>query len=132
LKLPLAEAFHRIGYGSGVPRTNQDGKNIKLVLEWLCRRHLPPIELAAALDIPPTNYSRRKDRDDFPNYDELGRFAGYFGLSALALQIAFGLRDKDELILLDADGMRQYVEQGGGENPVPKTAGRRVRRLGLE
>lgn len=100
-----------------MPRTNQDGKDLKLVLEWLCRRHIPDTELAAALDIPPTNYSRRKDADNFPTYEELEAFAAHFGLSKRALQIAFGLRDRDELILLDEDELRQYVEQGGGETP---------------
>lgn len=142
---PFAEAFHRIRCDqprtksmfplmgvlarksvqrtcSGVrlppmPRKNQDGKEIKLVLEWLCRRHFSDSELATALDIPPTNYGRRKDADDFPSYEELARFASYFGLSKRVLQIAFGLRDTEEIVLLSEDELRQYVEQGGGEVP---------------
>lgn len=105
-----------------MPRTNQDGKDVKLVLEWLCGRHITDAELAAALDLPPTNYSRRKDADDFPSYEELGSFAAEFGLSGRVLQIAFGLRDQDELILLDDDEMRLFIEQGGGNYlnpPVP-------------
>lgn len=102
-------------------RTNQDGKSIKLVLEWLCHRHLPDTELAAALDIPPTNYYRRRDADEYPTYEELDRFANYFNLSARALQIAFGLRDQDELAWLDEEELRQYVEQGGGKNPLSPT-----------
>ncbi|RAV17532.1 hypothetical protein DQP57_00465 [Mycobacterium colombiense] len=101
-----------------MPRTNQDGKDVKLVLEWLCQRRLTDSELALALDIPPTNYSRRKDADDFPSFEELDQFGNHFNLSARALQIAFGYLDTDVLQLLDEDGLRQYVEQGGGVPPV--------------
>lgn len=107
-------------------RTNQDGKDVKLVLEWLCRRRLPDGEMAAALDIPPTNYSRRKDDDGFPSFEELERFANHFGLDKRALQIAFGYLDRDALSLLDQDGMRQYVEQGGGETPFFTPRGRKM------
>ena len=96
-------------------RTNQDGKGIKLVLEFLSHRHLPDTELAAALEIPPTNYYRRRDADDFPTFEELGKFAEYFSLSARALQVAFGYIRLDE-ILLGEDELRQYLEQGGGKN----------------
>lgn len=94
-------------------RTNQDGKSIKLVLEWLCHRHLPDTELAAALGIPPTNYYRRRDADDYPNYEELDKFGNYFDVSARALQIAFGWRHEDEVAWLDEEELRQYIEQGG-------------------
>lgn len=100
-----------------MPRTNQDGKGLKLVLEWLCRRHIPDAELAATLGLSLTSYGRRRDADDFPTYEELERFAATFGLCKRALQISFGLRDRDELGLLDEDGMHQYIEQGGGEAP---------------
>jgi len=94
-----------------MPRTNQDGKDIKLVLSWLNRRHMADTELAAALDMPPTNYSRRKDADDFPTFEELDRLASAFGLSARALQIAFGHLGADALVLLDVAELRQYAEQ---------------------
>lgn len=96
------------------------------MLEWLCHRHLTDGELAAALDLPPTNFSRRKEADDFPTFEELEELGAHFGVSSRALQIAFGLRGLDELGLLDEEGMRQYVEQGGGAVPtfvsVPKVS----------
>lgn len=95
-----------------------------MVLQWLCRRHLiPDSELADALGIPPTNYSRRKDSDDYPSFEELTLLAEHYGLSKRSLQIAFGYLDRDALPLLDEWGMRQYVEQGGGETPLFPTVG---------
>jgi hypothetical protein len=99
-----------------MPRTNQDGKDIRLVLEWLCRKHLPDTELAAALDKPPSSYDRRKTASDFPSFEELEAFAEYFNLSARALQCAFGYMDPDE-VLMNEEALRQYHEQGGGTPP---------------
>lgn len=103
-------------------RTNQDGKDIKLVIGWLCGRSLADAEMALALDLPTTNYSRRKDAADFPSFEELSQLAAYFKLSAMALQVAFGYLDPN-VVLLDAEGMRQYIEQGGGESPFFRSTG---------
>src|SRR6185503_7649885 len=105
-----------------MPRTNQDGKDIKLVVGWLCGRHVSDAEMAEAVGIPTTNYSRRKDAEDFPSFEELGHLAKHFGLNPLALQSAFGYLDLGA-VLLDDEGMRQYVEQGGGEAPNSFTQG---------
>jgi hypothetical protein len=49
------------------------------------------------------------------------------------LHIAFGLLDTDALILLNEDGMKQYLEQGGGNHVEPTGSGgmgdRKNRRL---
>ena len=42
-------------------RTNLDGKDIKRVLERLLNRDLTDADLAAALGVPRSNYSRHKD-----------------------------------------------------------------------
>jgi hypothetical protein len=99
-----------------MPRTNQDGKDIKLVLSWLRGRHISNQELAAALDLPPSSYERRKDADDYPSFEELGTLGTAFNIPPRVLQIAFGLLHLDEVIL-NPDEMHQYVEQGGGEAP---------------
>lgn len=100
-----------------MPRTNQDGKDVKLVLSWLCKRVLVDAELARALDMPTSNYSRRKDAPDFPSFDELAAFADSFKLNRFALLISFSYLPRDAIGLLDESGMRQYVELGGGEVP---------------
>lgn len=105
-------------------RTNQDGKEIRLVLSWLTGRNLVDADMAAALTMAPATYSRRKDSDDFPTFEELETFGQHFHLSARSLQVAFGHLGKEGLAILDEDGMRQYVEQGGGEIPdVPTVRG---------
>lgn len=97
-------------------RTNQDGKDVKLVIGWLCGRNLADAEMALALDMPTSNYSRRKDADDFPTFEELGTLADHFKLNRLALQVAFGYLDPN-VVLMDNAGLRQYIEQGGGQAP---------------
>ena len=73
-----------------MPRTNLDGKPIRRVLEWLLNRDLTDAELATALEMPTTNFHRRKDAEDFPTFHELDRFGAIFNLSARVLQIPSG------------------------------------------
>jgi hypothetical protein len=97
-----------------VPQKNLDGQPIRRVLEWLLNREIKDADIAAALEVPASTYSRRKDDDDFPSYPDLDKLGAAFGLDARMLQIAFGWRQLDELSLLNEDGMRQYLRQGGG------------------
>ncbi|CAM3205192.1 hypothetical protein [Mycobacterium intermedium] len=96
-----------------MPRLNRAGKDLGRVLEWLLNRDVPDSEIGSALNLAKATYSRRKDADDFPNYAELLAIGEHFGLSARVLQIAFGWRGEDELILLDVEEMRQYMDQAG-------------------
>ncbi|WP_232007396.1 hypothetical protein [Mycobacterium intermedium] len=96
-----------------MPRRNRAGKDLVRVLEWMLNRDVPDSEIGSALKLAKATYSRRKDADDFPNYSELSALADSLGLSARVLQIAFGWRGEDELILLDLTEMRQYMEQAG-------------------
>lgn len=96
-----------------MPRTNQDGRDLHLVVSWLCRRVLTKKEMAAALGVPPQTYGPQSQRDSFPTYEQLQRTADHFGLSARVLQIAFGRRGMEEVAQLDDDEVRQYCEQGG-------------------
>lgn len=105
-------------------RTNQDGKDVKLVIGWLCGRNLTDAEMALALDMPTSNYGRRKDAEDFPTFEELSALADHFKLSKMALQVAFGYLDPN-MVLLDNEGLRQYVEQGGGQAPFFPSRSRR-------
>ena len=95
-------------------RTNLDGKPIKRVR--LLNRNLKDADLASALGMPASNYSRHKHDDDYPNFAELEQLGAAFGLSARPLQIGFGWRGLDELVLLDGDEMRQWIEQGRGNH----------------
>jgi hypothetical protein len=105
-----------------------DGKPIRRVLEWLLDRDLTDADMAAALDVHPSHYSRHKGDDDYPSFEELNTLGGYFHVSPRVLQIAFGLLDTDALILLTEDEMKQYLEQGGANHLEPTGAGRKESR----
>ena len=100
-----------------------DGKQIRRVLEWLLNRDLTDADMAAALDVHASNYSRHKDDEGYPSFEELATLGKHFHVSPRMLQIAFGLLDPDVLILLDEDEMKQYLEQGGGNHMSPTGAG---------
>ena len=97
-----------------MPRTNQHGKSIRRVLQWLTNRDLTDADMAAALDIPAANYGRRRVHDDFPTFEELTSLGEHFGVSPYVLPIAFGFLPRVALLLLDERGRDQYAEQGGG------------------
>ena len=110
-------------YVFAMARTNMDGKPIRRVLEWLLNCDLTDADMAAALDVHPSHYSRHKDDDAYPCFEELTTLGAYFHVSPRMLQIAFGLLDTDALILLDEDEMKQFLEQGGGNHMGPTGAG---------
>jgi hypothetical protein len=96
-----------------MPRLNRAGKDVGRVLEWLLNRDVPDGEIGSALNLAKATYSRRKDADDFPNFAELTTLGEHFGISPRVLQLAFGWRGEDELVLLDVDELHQYMEQAG-------------------
>ena len=100
-------------------RTNFDNKPIRRVLSWLTNTDLTDADLAEALEMPTTTFSRRKDDDEFPSFEELSTLAEHFKLSERALQITFGYLGLDAMILLDEKSMWEFNEQGGGNHPHP-------------
>jgi hypothetical protein len=96
-----------------MPRLNRAGKDVGRVLEWLLNRDVSDGEIGSALNLAKATYSRRKDAEDFPSFSELTTLGEHFGISERVLQIAFGWRGEDELILLNVDEMCQYMEQAG-------------------
>lgn len=96
-----------------MPRLNQAGKDIRRVLEWLLNRDVPDSEIGSSLGLSKATYSRRKDAEDFPNFAELTTLGEALDISPRVLQIAFGWRGADELILLNVEEARQYLDQVG-------------------
>ena len=96
-----------------MPRLNQAGKDIRRVLEWLLNRDVPDSEIGSILGLSKATYSRRKDAEDFPNFAELTALGDGLAISPRVLQIAFGWRGLDELILLNVEEARQYLDQVG-------------------
>ena len=106
----MALACRTVG---GMPRLNQAGKDIRRVLEWLLNRDVPDSEIGSILGLAKATYSRRKDAEDFPDFSELTALGEALEVSPRVLQIAFGWRGADELILLTVDEARQYLDQVG-------------------
>jgi hypothetical protein len=52
-----------------MPRLEMDRKPIRRVLEWLLGKDLADADMAAALGMPPTNYSRHKDSANYPSFE---------------------------------------------------------------
>lgn len=77
-------------------RKNRDGNTLRRVLEYALRRDMTDAELASALDMSPAKYSRHKDDDHFPTYEQLGALADHYGLNATALRYDFGYLGSQE------------------------------------
>jgi hypothetical protein len=80
-----------------VPKRTMEDRTLKRFLEWTLNRDVTLAEIATALGKPGATFSRRKDDDVFPSYEELGLVGHHFGLSARWLHVEFGYIDKDEL-----------------------------------
>lgn len=76
-------------------------------------RDVPDSEVGSILGLSKATYSRRKAAEDFPNFAELTTLGEALGISPRVLQIAFGWRGADELVLLTVDEARQYLDQVG-------------------
>lgn len=75
-----------------MPRTNEDGRNLQVHVQYLLNRADVPIsEMCRAIGIARNTYTLRSREDDFPNAEEVRRTAEYFGLNPLALLLDFGL-----------------------------------------
>lgn len=80
-----------------MPKTDCDGRTIRLSLSRLLSRAVRDSEIAEALDLPASSYSRRKDRPDFPTFDELRQLADRLGVDETVLQVDFGYLDVTSL-----------------------------------
>lgn len=96
-----------------MPRSNGVGKSIRSVLSWILDRNIEKQEMAVAIGVHPAVFSRRIREDDFPTFEELAQLGVHFQVPERVLQIAFGLRSEDEVVLLSDAEREVYIEQGG-------------------
>lgn len=80
-----------------MPITNQDGRTLKMLLEWELKRDVTDSEIGEALGKGPATYYRRKKDDDFPSFEELTVIGNHFGVKPLWLQVEFGYIDREIL-----------------------------------
>lgn len=82
---------------AGMPLTDRDGRTARQNVSRMLSRGVRDAEMASALGLSLSTYSRRKDRPDFPTYDELRKLAAHLGVDATILLIDFGYVDVDTL-----------------------------------
>jgi hypothetical protein len=76
-----------------MPLMDRDGRTARESVSRLLSRGVRDGEMASALGLSLSTYSRRKDRPDFPRYDELREVATHLGVDATILLIDFGYVD---------------------------------------
>ena len=88
-----------------MPRTDENGRQLKALLDYLLDGEIDAKDLIDALGISSSTYYRRIKEADYPSAEELRLVADRFDLSYPDLQIQFGLMSRQEVW--------QYVESTG-------------------
>jgi hypothetical protein len=91
-------------YLMGVPRTDENGGQLKALLGYLLDGEVDAKEIYDALGVSSSTYYRRIKEEDYPNAEELRLVADRFNLSYPDLQVRFGLMSHHEV--------RSYMESG--------------------
>lgn len=84
-------------YGGWVPRTDENGRQLKALLDYLLDGDVEAKDIYDALGISSSTYYRRIKEADYPDAEELRRVADRFGLSYPDLQVRFGLMSRQEV-----------------------------------
>lgn len=90
------------GYGVHVPRTDENGRQLKALLDYLLDGDVDAKAIYDALGTSSSTYYRRIKEADYPNAEELRHVADRFNLSYPDLQVRFGLMSREEV--------RSYLE----------------------
>jgi hypothetical protein len=85
------------GYCKRVPRTDENGRQLKALLDYLLDGDVEAKDIYDALGTSSSTYYRRIKEVDYPDAEELRRVADRFGLSYPDLQIRFGLMTHHEV-----------------------------------
>src|ERR1700712_4367298 len=87
-----------------MPRTDENGRQLKTLLDYLLDGDVDAKAIYDALGVSSSTYYRRIKEQDYPNAEELRLVADRFGLNYPDLQVRFGLMTHHEV--------RRYVEAG--------------------
>ena len=80
-----------------MPRTDENGRQLKALLDYLLDGDVEAKDIYDALGTSSSTYYRRIKEVDYPDAEELRRVADRFGLSYPDLQIRFGLMTQQEV-----------------------------------
>lgn len=113
-------------YCGRVPRTDENGRQLKALLDYLLDGEIDAKDIFDALGISSSTYYRRIKEADYPNAEELRRVADRFHLSYPDLQIQFGLMSRQEVwSYVEAAGPAQLVATLPQAAERTETEGRR-------
>lgn len=84
-------------YGVLMPRTDENGRQLKALLDYLLDGEVDAKAVYSALGVSSSTYYRRVKEADYPNAEELRQVADRFHLSYPDLQIRFGLMSRQEV-----------------------------------
>nr|CRL71846.1 hypothetical protein CPGR_02115 [Mycolicibacterium malmesburyense] len=111
-------------YSGRVPRTDENGRQLKALLDYLLDGDIEAKDIYDALGTSSSTYYRRIKEPDYPDAEELRRVADRFGLNYPDLQIRFGLMTRQEVL-----SYVEYLERtgGSGQTAVRETTKARTR-----
>jgi transcriptional regulator with XRE-family HTH domain len=72
-----------------MPLTDRDGRTARQSVSRLLSRRVRDSEMAGALGLSLSTYSRRKDKPDFPTFAELRQIAERFGVDETIILVDF-------------------------------------------
>src|SRR3954452_1471622 len=84
-------------YDVPVPRTDENGRQLKALLDYLLDGDVDAKAIYDALGTSSSTYYRRIKEADYPNAEEMRLVADRFDLSYPDLQIRFGLMSREEV-----------------------------------
>lgn len=84
-------------YRVAVPRTDENGRQLKALLDYLLDGDVDAKAIYDALGTSSSTYYRRIKEADYPNAEELRHIADRFHLSYPDLQVRFGLMSREEV-----------------------------------
>ena len=87
----------RSRYCVAVPRTDENGRQLKALLDYLLDGDIEAKAIYDSLGTSSSTYYRRIKEPDYPNAEELRQVADRFGLSYPDLQVRFGLMSREEV-----------------------------------
>jgi hypothetical protein len=102
-----------LGYRGRVPRTDENGRQLRALLDYLLDGQLRTQQIHRALGISSSSYYRRIREDDYPNADELHKLANRFSLSFADLQIRLGFVTREDL-----EGVLAAIAPADGRRPT--------------
>jgi hypothetical protein len=85
-------------YGVAMPRTDENGRQLKALLDYMLDGDIDAKAIYDALGTSSSTYYRRIKEADYPNAEELRLVADRFAINYPDLQVRFGLMSREEVL----------------------------------